>query len=83
MTILDQKTGKLRQRRCRALISAVGALSVPNECGIKGAEDFKGRLFHSSQWDHSFDWADKEVVVVGTNILFSQSLRYSISVLIT
>lgn len=63
--ILDQKTGKLQKKRCRVLISAVGALSVPKECDIKGAENFKGKLFHSSQWDHSFDWADKEVVVVG------------------
>lgn len=63
--ILDQKTGKLQKKRCRVLISAVGALSVPKECDIKGAEKFKGKLFHSSQWDHSFDWADKEVVVVG------------------
>jgi hypothetical protein len=24
-----------------------------------------GRLFHSAQWDHSFDWAAKDVVVIG------------------
>ncbi|KAK2765506.1 hypothetical protein FQN54_008360 [Arachnomyces sp. PD_36] len=72
VTILDQKTGRLRQRRSRVLISAVGALSVPRECEIEGAADFKGRLFHSSQWDHSFDWADKEVVVVGNGCSATQ-----------
>src|SRR5690606_18268981 len=65
VTIQDQKTGKLRQRRCRVLISAVGALSIPKECEIQGAEKFKGKLFHSAQWDHSFNWAGKDVVVVG------------------
>jgi cation diffusion facilitator CzcD-associated flavoprotein CzcO len=82
VTILNQKTGRLRQRRCRVLISAVGALSVPNECEIKGAEDFKGKIFHSSQWDHSFDWADKEVVVVGMWIRFSSFRKCLTSILI-
>ena len=65
IAVLDQEQGIVRQRRAKILISAVGALSIPKECDIKGAENFKGRLFHSAQWDHSFDWADKDVVVIG------------------
>lgn len=66
VTVLDQKRNSVHQRRAKVLISAVGALSVPKECDIQGAENFKGKLFHSAQWDHSFDWADKDVVVIGT-----------------
>jgi cation diffusion facilitator CzcD-associated flavoprotein CzcO len=63
--ILDQKTGQVFERRSRVLISAVGLLSEPNDCDIPGAEDYKGKLFHSARWDSSFDWAGKDVVVVG------------------
>ncbi|KAK2794813.1 hypothetical protein FQN52_007584 [Onygenales sp. PD_12] len=72
VTILDQKTGRLQQRRAKILVSAVGALSVPKECDIKGAGNFKGKLFHSAKWDHSFDWAGKEVVVVGNGCSATQ-----------
>lgn len=52
-------------RRCKILVSAVGALSVPKKCDIPGTERFQGRFFHSAQWDHGFAWKDKEVVTVG------------------
>ena len=63
--LLDGRTKQTYSRRCKVLVSAVGALSVPKSCDIKGHEKFKGALFHSAKWDHSFDWEDKEVVVVG------------------
>ncbi|KAK2749249.1 hypothetical protein FQN57_006865 [Myotisia sp. PD_48] len=65
VTIFDQKSNSTFQRRAKVLISAVGALSTPKDCEIKGAEKFQGKLFHSAEWDHSFDWAGKDVVVVG------------------
>ena len=65
VVIEDQRTQKQIQKRCRILVSAVGALSVPKRCDIPGAENFKGRLFHSAQWDHSFNYKNKEVVCVG------------------
>lgn len=64
VTYVDE-TGSTHKKRSRVLISAVGALSVLRECEIKGAERYQGKLFHSAKWDHSFDWAGKEVVVVG------------------
>ena len=51
------------------LVSAVGALSVPKECETPGASNFQGPLFHSAKWDHSFDWKNKDVVVLGIIIL--------------
>lgn len=62
---LDAKTGKLATRRSKVLVSAVGALSIPKPCTIPGASDFTGRIFHTAQWDHSFDWKGKEVVMIG------------------
>lgn len=72
VTVRDEVSGEIFQRRSRILISAVGALSVPRRCEIKGAERYKGRLFHSAQWDHSFDWAGKDVVVIGESRLCLQ-----------
>lgn len=69
VTVVDE-TGSVYQKRSRILISAVGALSVPRECEIKGAERYQGKLFHSAKWDHSFDWAGKDVVVVGKPVCY-------------
>jgi cation diffusion facilitator CzcD-associated flavoprotein CzcO len=48
------------------LISAVGQLSRPAMPDIKGRESFSGASFHSAEWDHSVDLADKRVAVIGT-----------------
>ncbi|KAG2414586.1 hypothetical protein HFD88_003777 [Aspergillus terreus] len=72
VTVLDQRSGRVYQRRARVLISAVGALSVPRDCEVPGVEKYQGRVFHSARWDHSFDWAGKDVVVVGNGCSATQ-----------
>ena len=67
VTVLDVKTKQQTVRRAKILVSGVGSLSVPKKCDVPGAETFKGKMFHSAQWDHSFDWKDKEVVVLGNS----------------
>jgi cation diffusion facilitator CzcD-associated flavoprotein CzcO len=69
VTVLDLKTKQQTIRKAKILVSGVGSLSVPKKCDIPGAETFKGKMFHSAQWDHSFDWKDKDVVVLGQYIL--------------
>lgn len=49
-----------------ALISAAGHLSDPSYPDIPGLASFKGHVFHSAQWDHSYDWAGKRIGVIGT-----------------
>jgi hypothetical protein len=66
VTVLDLKTKQQSIRRAKILVSGVGSLSVPKQCDVPGAETFKGKMFHSAQWDHTFDWNDKDVVVLGT-----------------
>jgi cation diffusion facilitator CzcD-associated flavoprotein CzcO len=65
VTVLDLKTKQQSIRRAKILVSGVGSLSVPKKCDLPGAETFKGKMFHSAQWDHSLDWKDKDVVVLG------------------
>ncbi|KAI6777650.1 Glucose-methanol-choline oxidoreductase [Emericellopsis cladophorae] len=70
--VRNLRTSETYQRRCKILVSAVGILSQPNDCDIRGHASFKGRLFHSTQWDHLFDWNSKSVVVIGNGCSGSQ-----------
>ena len=75
VTVLDFTTKTRSVRRAKILVSAVGALSVPKKCDIPGAENFQGPLFHSAEWDHSFSWKGKDVVVLG-KIKHSESINH-------
>ena len=57
------------------LISASGQFLKPNLPDIEGMDSFKGRVFHSTGWDHSFDHAGKRVAVVGTGSTGAQMVR--------
>ncbi len=50
----------------RVLVSGMGGLSRPAWPDIKGIETFKGKAFHSQQWDHDYDLEGKRVAVIGT-----------------
>lgn len=48
------------------LVSGMGGLSNPSIPKLPGMENFKGRAFHSAQWDHGYDLTGKRVAVIGT-----------------
>jgi len=48
------------------VITAMGQLSRPALPYVTGKEGFQGKAFHSSNWDHSFDFRGKRVAVIGT-----------------
>ena len=50
----------------RAVVSGMGALSIPAYPNIEGRESFKGVTFHSQDWNHDFDMAGKTIAVIGT-----------------
>jgi len=50
----------------RALVSAIGQLSLPSLPRFDGAERFAGPLFHSSDWPADLDLAGKRLAVIGT-----------------
>lgn len=47
-------------------VSACGQLNKPATPKLDGIESFKGKVFHSARWDHSYDISDKDVAVIGT-----------------
>lgn len=50
----------------RAFITAVGQLSNPAYPNLPGLDSFRGKVFHSARWDHSYDFRGKRVAIVGT-----------------
>lgn len=49
----------------RAVVSCVGALSIPSIPRLKGAESFQGEVLHTARYRHNVDLKGKNVVVVG------------------
>lgn len=47
------------------LIAATGVLHKPRFPDIKGADSFRGHLFHSARWDHSVELEGKRIGVIG------------------
>ena len=48
------------------VVSGMGGLAIPAYPSIPGMESFKGKMFHSQQWDHDYDLRGKRVAVIGT-----------------
>lgn len=58
--------GVARTREFDVVVSAVGMLNRPSTPDLAGLDDFAGRWFHSSNWDHDLDLTGLRVGVVGT-----------------
>ena len=54
------------EHTANVLVSGMGGLSTPAYPNVPGIERFKGRTFHSQQWDHDYDLKGKRVAVIGT-----------------
>ncbi|MGB0907124.1 MAG: flavin-containing monooxygenase [Maricaulaceae bacterium] len=66
------KTGSGKTFTADFLVSATGILHKPFVPQFDGLDDYQGAVFHTSQWDHSIDLADKSVGVIGTGSTSSQ-----------
>lgn len=54
------------------LINASGPLSTPVIPDFKGKDRFKGKSFHTNDWDHSYDYKGKKVAVIGSGASAAQ-----------
>ncbi|MCP5325217.1 MAG: NAD(P)/FAD-dependent oxidoreductase [Oceanospirillaceae bacterium] len=55
-----------QQYQARHFIMGTGPLHVPAIPKIKGLENFRGKVMHSAQWDHSCELAGKRIASIGT-----------------
>lgn len=63
--VLETSTGeRVIARHC---VMATGFLSAPNKPTFKGADTFKGKIYHTGEWPHEgVDFTGKRVGIVGT-----------------
>ena len=54
------------------IINATGPLSTPVIPNFPGKDRFQGASFHSNNWDHSIDYKDKRVAVIGSGASAAQ-----------
>lgn len=52
--------------KARFWVNGMGPLNRAVYPEIPGLQDFEGKMFHSSNWDHKYDIRHKKVAVVGT-----------------
>lgn len=57
------------------VISASGLFAKPKLPNIDGLETFKGKLFHTTQWDHDYGLEGRKVAVIGTGSTACQLVR--------
>lgn len=61
---IETEQGKIIETKI--IVNGMGPLNRAVVPHFKGMENFSGRMFHSSEWDHSFDLNNKRVAVIGT-----------------
>jgi 4-hydroxyacetophenone monooxygenase len=64
--------GPAEQMLVDIVLGATGFLSAPRMPVIAGMDDFKGKSFHSSNWDASLDIQGKRIAVIGTGASANQ-----------
>ena len=69
---LRDKKNKEMIKEASIFISAVGGISEPRSIKFPGLERFKGKQFHTAQWDHTYDYQGKRMAVIGNGCSAAQ-----------
>ncbi|KAF7557823.1 hypothetical protein G7Z17_g488 [Cylindrodendrum hubeiense] len=72
VTLVDNETGETFNKSCNILLSAVGGFSQPRGVNYPGMDQYQGKIFHTAEWDHSFDLEGKRVAVIGNGCSAAQ-----------
>lgn len=68
----DLRTGLEYSRTASIFVSAVGAISFPRDVKFPGMDKFQGHMFHTARWNHSVNYANKRVAVIGNGCSAAQ-----------
>jgi 4-hydroxyacetophenone monooxygenase len=71
---LRAQDGKEEILSANVLLSAAGLFNAPNMPDIPGLDTFRGKIFHTTQWDHSYDYAGKRIAQIGVGSTGAQLL---------
>ena len=79
-------TDRQDRMKARYICLADGPLTQPKLPGIRGIEDFKGHIFHTSRWDYDYTGGspegdlsglqDRSVAIIGTGATGIQCIPY-------
>lgn len=70
---VNVKTGQRYEHKAKCLLFCLGGLVYPNMPDLPGLKDkFKGSFMHSALFDHSVDFKNKRVVVIGNGCSAAQ-----------
>jgi len=62
---LKLSNGSEEYMETNSIISASGLFATANLPNIAGIRDYKGHMFHTTEWDHGVQYKDKNVAVIG------------------
>lgn len=68
----DVKTNVKFTKEASVFVSAVGGISEPRDVKFPGMEKFKGAMFHTARWDHSYDYTGKRMAIIGNGCSAAQ-----------
>jgi 4-hydroxyacetophenone monooxygenase len=63
---LRNPDGVTENIRSNIVISCSGLFSTPNLPDIPGIDMFRGTMFHTTAWDHQYDYAGRRIAMIGT-----------------
>ncbi len=69
---VEDAAGAAERIEANIVLSAAGLFSTPKMPAIEGIETFQGKMFHTTDWDHSYDYTGKRVALIGTGSTGSQ-----------
>jgi cation diffusion facilitator CzcD-associated flavoprotein CzcO len=72
VTFLDLQTKQIFTKNCTILLTAVGGFSQPREVHFPGMDGYRGKIFHTAEWDHTFDYRNKRIAVIGNGCSAAQ-----------
>jgi len=59
-------------KEASVFVSAVGGISEPRDVKFLGMEKFKGAMFHTARWDHTYDYTGKRMAIIGNGCSAAQ-----------
>jgi 4-hydroxyacetophenone monooxygenase len=67
--------GQVEDVETSFVVSGAGLFSTPSLPDIPGIERFQGEMFHTTAWNHAYDYTGKRVAVIGNGSTGSQLAR--------
>ncbi|KAH8743316.1 hypothetical protein BGZ57DRAFT_946387 [Hyaloscypha finlandica] len=72
VSFLDLGTKQRFKKHCAILLTAVGGFSQPRDVCFPGLDGYGGKVFHTAEWDHTFDYRDRRIAVIGNGCSAAQ-----------